>query len=1378
MAASRRLFQRVAIVIGAAALLSGGVALVILKPWQTAVPVEAARIDAEIELAAGEVLLETASGTERLLSHTPVPAGAKIRTGEGARALVRLSDGARAFLDANTVVTLGGALVVERGRVWLDAPALERGAEPTVHQLGPDVRVSLAEGGASLRIDDDETSIYVAAGLAIVDGAAGRREVAAGERAVISTDGAPSVEPVAFWEDWTGGMGDRSALGRTQSLGSGALFAVDRQAAPGAPALPLAIQRQTVKVAFADALAETLVDQRFFNPSNRPVEGWYWFTIPDGAHLVGFALETDGRLVEGEIVERHDAAAKYEQAVARSNDPALLEWIDERTVRARIFPVPALGSRRIVVRYQQLLGESEGKLRYTYPLAGAPGRATPVIEEFALQVDLGDLGERYGVATLGEARLEGDGRNQRVTMRRSGYAPRADFQLELTRKAGDTQDPMRLSLLDPGGDQGRFLMLRWAPDLQLGEAAVPPGEVVVVVDTSAAGDPAEYLARVAAAEALLRSLSVGDKFALMSADLDAQVLFPSTGVAEASEESIGLALERLAAHPTGGATDLGAIFDTALERVHGLEQPAIVYIGDGLATSGDRRGEALVERVRRSMAGSRARLFTVAVGRQVDGPVLERLAEVGGGTSLRVESNELAVARALELAGALKTPVLTDLELEVGEGLDDVFTNVNGKLARGQELVMFARTHHDLPKTIAVRGRLGGEDFSKSYDVVLDKGAILEAVPKLWAAAHIDHLLTDSRGVASVRGQVLSLGLEYGLMSPFTSLLALDSEQAYAQMNVQRRQRRFGGIRLVADASLATKQDDESRGSGVLAGIAAVLSAPVGCGMMSKDEASPSAAKADARVASAADDSRGPMPGSAGGNAAPALEPAAPPPPAAASPAEPEPVAEEVAATPTDASPAPDAKGGLDRIADKSAVKDAIPRLRDEDQPAPVNEPPARPATEQIEARRVQAPRSVVARGVTAACSDAAAQDLGQRKLLWERRLAIAPDLSAALAVYETTASVCELPGWKDQRTLLQLVQARANTEQDIALLLAHFADDADARGYLARALLRRLVDPALVAAVGAALFGEVIDWSALDRKIRLQTEPEAQLALVRAALARAPGDPEGERRMMRMLAARGQRDEAIARGRKVREQGWFTPALAQDLGELLVESGKIEEAQRVFSEIVEFDPESFESRRLLGDVFLRHGWYDGAYRQYEDLVASRPDDMTAAIRLARAAAGAGRVDEALRILRKIAAEEGRPGADDPRRFARLHAAAYLAAMLAEQGTPRASIAQELRRLQLFDAPTTWTLLTWHDLDASLVLARTDEIAVDAIAASGTGLFALQTDGGAMPLTVRHAGADHARAVSYQRIVVAFDGKDFAVQVEPGAIGPAVPTME
>ncbi|MBK8234959.1 MAG: hypothetical protein IPK74_05345 [Deltaproteobacteria bacterium] len=1366
----RSLLRRALVVLGATTLLAGGVALFVWKPWHVPVPVTAARIDAELELAAGEVLLVAGDGPgERLLSKTPLGQDARLRTGEGARALVRLSDGTRAFLDEQTEVVIGRGVTIVKGRVWIDAPPLDRGEDATVHALG-DATLTLAEGGASLQLQDGAREIYVASGTAVVTATGGRREIAAGERASIDDAGAPQVAPVAFWEDWTGGMGDRSALGRTQSVGQGALFAVDRQAAAGAPALPLSIQRQTVKVALVDALAETLVDQRFFNPNNRAVEGWYWFTIPEGAQLVGFALETNGQLVEGEIVERHDAARKYEAAVQRDNDPALLEWIDEHTVRARIFPVPALGTRRIVVRYQQLLRESEGKLRYAYPLAGPPGKHSPTIEEFALQVELGELAKRYEVSTLGEARVEGDG--ARVTMRRSGYQPRADFQLELSRKPGVEFDTMRLALLDPGGDQGRYAMLRWAPDLDLAHAAVPPGEVVVVVDTSAAGDSSEYLARVAAAEALLRSLSAGDRFAVMSADLQAEVLFPDEGMSEATDEAIDTALERLARHATGGATDLGAIFDAALERVHGLEQPAIVYIGDGLATSGERRGEALIDRVRRTMAGSRARLFTIGVGRQIDAPVLDRLAEVGGGQSLRVESNELAVARALELSGALKTPILTDLVIELGEGLDDVFTNTNGKLARGQELVLLARTHHDLPKSIRVTGRLAGEAFDKSYDVTNDTGTIVQAVPKLWAAAHIDHLRTDSRGLDAVRGQILSLGLEYGLLSPFTSYLALDSEAAYAQMGVQRRNRRFGGVRLVADASIVHGDGPSTRGAGLLQGFVGAMTAPLGCD--AKRESAGASKNDDAPSPVAASAPPPPVPGSPG--------------PTTPEPAQTELAAEEVAP----AADAPAAKLADSRAAEKDgtgdeppgAVPGGVPGGRPTGTtPATVRPAPAKAVDDDeprdlAETRKVEAVRSSIARHRSEACSDAAAQDLAQRKVLWQRRLALTSDVSAALELYEATAATCELPGWKDQRTLLTMIAARAGSEHDVSLLLSHFEGDADARNYLARALLRRMIDPALVAAVNAAMSGVAIDWPAMDRRLRLATSHAERLTLLRAALSRAPGDPEGERRMLTVLAANGQRDEAIARGRKLREQGWFTPALAQTLGELLVDAGQVDDAQRVLSEIVEFDPESIDNRRLLGDIFLRHGWFDGAYEQYDDLAQLVPDDAAVAIRLARAAAGTGRIDEALRILRKLAADEGRPGADDPRRFARLHAAAYLARMMADTGTPKASIAAELRRLQLFDAPTTWTLLTWHDLDARLVLAREDDVQVDALAAGDTGLFALQTSGAKVPIVVRHAGADHGRMVAYDRVVIAFDGRNFEVTVEPGNIGPAAATPD
>src|SRR5690606_840678 len=214
--------------------------------------------------------------------------------------------------------------------------------------------------------------------------------------------------------------------------------------------------------------------------------------------------------------------------------------------------------------------------------------------------------------------------------------------------------------------------------------------------------------------------------------------------------------------------------------------------------------------------------------------------------------------------------------------------------------------------------------------------------------------------------------------------------------------------------------------------------------------------------------------------------------------------------------------------------------------------------------------------------------------------------------------------------------------------------------------------------------------------------------------------------------------------------------------------------------------PASETTRRLLGDIFLRHGWYQEAYRQYQDLAAltNAPTDV---IRMARAAAGAGRVDEGARLLRQVAGGEGRPGVDDPRRFARLHAAALLAEMLAsDDSLPRDKLERELKRLQLFDAPTTWTLITWTDLEHELMLGveapgpDADAAVIEAArkaalrtsdgrSAGDTGLWAIQS-GNLDDLIVRHRGDVPTRAVSFQRLTIKWDGEHFEVTRTLGTI--------
>ncbi|KIG14990.1 hypothetical protein DB30_06179 [Enhygromyxa salina] len=1356
------------------------------------VPEEAPALGATLELASGQVTLTTKAGETTLLSNTPLPIGAELRTGTGARALIRLGDGTRVFLRDDTKVTLADGLQLDSGQAWIEAPPLEQGQRASSHTLGS-VNVSVSDGGASLTRSGDEVEIYVAEGLAIVTAPGGRTELDPGERATISGDGAPVVEPVKFWDDWTGGMGDHSAAANSPWVGTGSVYAIDHMAGPGAQALPLAIQRQTVEVAIDEQVAETEVDQVFFNPAGSEVEGWYWFTVPENAMIVAFALETNGTLIEAEVVERRQATQIYEAAIQHRVDPALLEWVDARTVRARIYPIPAAGTRRVVLRYQQLLSESEGKLRYSYPMAAPVGREAATIEDFALALSLrGDTAKRYGLATRNDARVEGRDRD-RVTMRRSGFTPRADFELELTRKrgaesSGDQPKPLRVNVFEPGSDQADYVMLRWTPDVEFASTAAPNGEVVVVVDTSAGSDPAEHQAKLAVAEALLRSLSPSDRFALVGADLRAEVLYPEAGMAEATPEAISAALEHLTQRGAGGATDLGAIFEQSLERVHGLEQPAIVYVGDGVATSGELDGDALAERLRRTLAGSRARLFTVAVGREVNEALLTKLARAGGGKSLRVAEPGEAVIRALELSGALKTPTLTDVSVDAGEGLDDLFISSEGKLSRGEELKILARTHHELPEQITVSYRFAGETYEREYKLDREDSVVLSRlVPRLWARAYIDRLLTDTRGPEAVRGKILTLGLEYGLMTPFSSFLALEDESAYRRAGIERRARKFPSLTADAGVSRVAPVERASSSPTVLTMIGAAASAPFGCGVgpekppsRDSDDRSENSRGADEAKLGRSAQTRGPAP-----SASPIADARLEPP---ADGVDPSAASEENFDRQANQGQRWRSSGGLGVIELDAETVDLPGGARDRASrlAAAGFSVPAPPAwvddvTESELARgsmsgRARVMPSPVPPEQTLTCSDASTRGLVHRRVLWAMRLGRQTTMTGMLRVYEASLAACELPRWRDQQAFLDLLQTRARTEAEIQLLLGHFAGDVDANTFLVQALLRRLIEPELIAAVNYAVYGGIESWWEIDRRLDTTDDLDERLRILDAALARAPGDPDGERRMIAELVERDRIDDAIARGLRLRDQGQLTPELSQLIGELLAKRGRDDAAKRLFSELVEFAPSSLASRRLLGDIFLRHGWYADAYRQYE-LLMDLAEGPEAAIRLARAAAGTGRTDEALRLLGRVQAGEGRPGEDDPRRYARLHSAALLAGLLdSDLDLPKDKLAAELRSLGLFDGAATWELLLWQDLGAELTLAVAPTAdgrpspQADGVDAGGTGLFARQYSGAVPALEIRHRGLVPDRDVSWRRITLRWDGEAFVVQQQTGTI--------
>jgi tetratricopeptide (TPR) repeat protein len=1050
-------------------------------------------------------------------------------------------------------------------------------------------------------------------------------------------------------------------------------------------------------VTLKDDLARTEVTQSFFNPSDAVVEGWYWFTIPEGAAVTRFALMVDGQLVDGTVIERKEAAARYEAAVQRAWDPALLEWVDGLTFRARIYPVPPMGERTVVLAYTELLPRFRGTTRYLYPMGD---ENSPTIQEFSLSVDVGSSPD-LEIATVAGARVEGSGAARRVTMRRSGFSPSGDFLLEI--RDPRPRDPVRVLRYRSGRPEADYVMLRYAPEENWDAVPVPEGVVVVVVDTSVGGDDGDRKLKLDAAEAILRALSSGDRFALLAADLQPRRVWPlEPGLAQATEAEISKAMEALSDLPAGGALDLGEVFNEALKLVHGATQPAFVYIGDGLPTVGEMRGSEIVERLKRSLSGSRARLFTMAVGMHANTSLLNRLASVGGGQALRVDLPEQTVQRAIEIVGAVKTPTITDLKIDLGVGLDQVFASGSGKVTRGQEILIYGRTHHPLPGTVRITGNLVGRPFMRDYRVDASSGERNAYAASLWAMEKLRFLLGS--GAEENRGAIVALGVEYQLMTPYTSFLTLENAPEPAVVAEERQ--RGAAVRPASrELAAASEADDE-------------------------------------RVSYKSKASEAPM------AAAPAPRPAPPP-------------SQPVATSTTGASAsyfdssAP--TGGA--TAGSSAMTTRLSRPR-------ADAVPARPVVDLETGAGVLLPaRSTGSDWLstpTSPCSDASRRSLAVRRDLWARRLAVTSAIGDAARLYENALVTCELDGWRAERTLLDLILGRARSPSDIALVLAAFEPRPKAQEYLRTGLLKRVVAPEGLLPTG-------IHWAAVDAVLNSVADPERRLVDLRKVISFKPGDPEGLRRLLLLLTELGRDAEALNVAARLRAGGFASPNILVTLGDLQAGQGQAETARKTYSEIVEYNPWDAQARRMLGDIFLRHGWHEDAYRQYATLLQLDEGDPAAIIRFARSAAGSGRTDEALRTFRKVLELSLEPSTSDPREWARLWSASTLSRLMvdARQDPEKyKALERALKRAELFRGPGTLVLLSWSDLDADLTL-RFDRggraMPLDLVEAGGTGLVAawVPSELGETSPVVEWGRRRPARGVAYEVQFLAWDGRDF-----------------
>ncbi|MCA9578335.1 MAG: hypothetical protein KC668_23040 [Myxococcales bacterium] len=707
-------------------------------------------------------------------------------------AWVELDAGPRvlAAAGARLAVDAEGTLTVDGGRVYVevaaeDALTVRFGTETEGMEL------HLSDAAVSLE-NTPARNVYVVRGDVTYAAPNGEHPgaVGTGER---YTQAADAPVPATLWEDWTGGLAEPGGA-REQGAGVGVLEARVPDEV-GLARWPLVVRRLSVHVRIEGDLAVTEVEQEFFNPASEMVEGLYRISVPEQAVLQRFAVDRRGRLVDGYIKEKAQAARQYQQQVYRGStlDPALLEWDAPGRYRARIYPIQPGATRRIAIRYVEWLrrpGADQPRV-YRFPM-GAGGDA-PLVSEFEFSADLREA--LAGSVRAGHGARVEDGR---VVLRRSDFRPRSDLFLELVdgedtprgrlayraEHQAPARDPSAGPIAQEPESDYWYLPLVLPRDLATADGAntTPPGlDLVLVADVSAATESTQLELGRGVIEALAAHLSADDRVAIVASDLGLRAVTDEpVALGPASRERVETLLDGLARVPSGGASDLGATLAAAAALLDPQRPGVVVYVGDGAPTVGELEADALLERVARLPRPLRA--YAVAVGADAELGLLETLTR-GSGLSRRVETRAEGARVALEVLGHARRPVAQRVEVELGAGIEQQFPRRPVDVVLGEPLSIVGRVDGTPPTSVTVRGELHGQPFERTFEVETQTISDSGDLRLRWAQERLHQLLLSGEG----RQEIADLGTRYGLITPFTSFY-VPSEQELSQLGPSARE--------------------------------------------------------------------------------------------------------------------------------------------------------------------------------------------------------------------------------------------------------------------------------------------------------------------------------------------------------------------------------------------------------------------------------------------------------------------------------------------------------------------------------------------------------------------------------------------------------------
>ena len=496
----------------------------------------------------------------------------------------------------------------------------------------------------------------------------------------------------------------------------------------------LVLTRVDARAVVEGPLAFTELHLYFHNAEARVREGTFAITLPEGAAVSRFAMESAGQLLEAEVVEKQRARRVYEDFLHRKQDPALLEKGEGNQFSARVFPIAPGADKHLVISYSQEVAPGH----YALPLRGLP-RVERVDVRVQVRGQTGNIAEQ--------------------TLSQRNWTPDRDAVVDATTVGA----PAAIAAGDLAAARLR---------VELSDAAAPPASVTILVDTSASralGFAAQAHAVHALVDELARDYGAALPVQVVAFD---QVTAP---IYDGRADRVGNIEAALAARGALGASDLGQ----ALAWLAGhAPKSRVVVVTDGVVTAGPAAAE--LRALARQLAGNGVERIDVALtGGIRDGEAAAVVARAGlrrTGAILDLDRGVADVARRIGLTVRTEVPVTADgarwvfpRSIEAAQSGDEVTVFVR-RDPQGQRLALGVGGVRTIVSPVAVAPALLGRAFASAE------------------IAELDHQLAAATGAAAdkLRADIVARSLAARVVSSQTSMLVLESDADYARYGIDR----------------------------------------------------------------------------------------------------------------------------------------------------------------------------------------------------------------------------------------------------------------------------------------------------------------------------------------------------------------------------------------------------------------------------------------------------------------------------------------------------------------------------------------------------------------------------------------------------------------